>query len=150
MAETLQSLTGTTISISTSTPATEDQLGYEALTYEDIIGVVSFGEWGDTQNDVSEPRLSSGRVIHNNGVKDGGEVTISVQTDPADTGAVTLKATAGTQTSVTIRKRYVNGDAEYAQGVISSVRFREAVNDGIRGFSTTLRVNTAVFEVLSA
>ena len=143
----LESLTGTKIYFSTGTLATEDADGYEAATWSHFVGCTSFAEWGDTSNDVSEPTLSEGRVQHANGVLDGGEVSIGGRTEAGDTGAAILITNAGTNTVVLIKKLYLSGDAEYAYGVIGSLLQREAVSDGVRGFTATARINSKVLPV---
>ena len=50
-------------------PATEDQAGYEALTYTLVDGVKSRPELGDNAEDISEAVLGEGRICHRFGEK---------------------------------------------------------------------------------
>lgn len=146
----LESLTGTTIEVVVGEPATFDAAGYKALSWAQVVGTVSFGEWGDTENDVAEPLLSAGRNIHQNGLSDGGEVSISVQHRDTDAGSDIIKANGGSNTIVSIKKTYASGDVECATGVLSSHRQREGSNDTVRGYTSTARINTQVYEFDSA
>lgn len=147
----LESLTGAIIEVAVGEPATNDAAGFKAMTWVQVVGVVNFGEWGDTENDVTEPLLSAGRVIHTNGVSDGGEATIAIQYRDADAGADVIRDNSGGNQLVSIKKTYPeSGDVECATGVFTSPRHREASNDSVRGFTSIARINTAVFEFDSA
>lgn len=146
----LESTTGTTIEVAVGEPATFDAAGYKALTASAVVGIVSFGEWGDTENDVNEALLSEGRLIHQNGLSDGGEVPIAVQYRTTDAGADVIRANSGASQIVSVIKTYPSGDKECASGVFTSPRQRSAENDSIRGFTSILRVNTRVYEFTSA
>lgn len=146
----LENTTGTTISIVAAVPASETLAAYEALSYEQIVGVVTFGAWGDTEEDVSEPILSDDRLIHTNGVADGGTTPIAVQHRATDAGSDVVYANGGSNTAVTIKKLYSSGDAEYATGIISSPRQRSAESSSIRGYTFNLMANTKVFRATAA
>lgn len=140
----LENTTGTTIYVAAAEPSTYDAAGYGALAWEKVVGVVSFGEWGNQESDVSEALLSEDQVIHTNGVADGGTVSVSVQHRTTDAGAEILKTNGGTNTQVSILKVYASGEGEVATGIIQSPRYREASGNSIRGFTTTAMINTKV------
>lgn len=146
----LENLTGTTISIAVGEPGTYDTAGYKAMTWAEIVGLVEFGEWGDSNADVSEPILSEGRVIHTNGILDGGEVPVAVQHRDTDAGRDIILAQGGTNNLVSFMKTYPSGDREWGTGVVGSQRQRAASNDAIRGFTTMARINTALVRATSA
>lgn len=146
----LESTTGTTIEVFAGEPATFDLAGYKALATVQVVGVVTFGEWGDGNEDVSEPLLSEGRVIHTNGTADGGEVEISVQYRDTDAGSDILIANAGSNDPISIKKVYRSGDTEFATAVISGVKYREASGNSVRGYTVMARVNTAVISATAA
>ena len=146
----LESTTGTKIYVVAGEPATYDLAGYEGLTLVQVVGVVTFGAWGDENEDVSEPLLADGRVIHTNGTADGGEVEISVQHRTTDAGSDILLANGGTNTAVSIKKLYKSGDAEYATAVISSAKQRDAAGNAVRGYTVMARVNTGLVEATAA
>jgi len=147
----LESTTGTTIEAVVGEPATFDAAGFKAMAGpETIVGIVSFGEWGDTENDVTEALLTEGRQIHQNGLSDGGEVAFGVQHRTTDAGADLVRNNSGGSQIMTIIKTYPSGDKECASGVFTSPRQRAAENDSIRGFTSNFRVNTQVYEFTAA
>lgn len=91
--------------------------------------------------------MSEGRNIHQKGVKDGGEVAMTVQHRETDAGSALIKTNAGSNAIISFKKEYVSGDVEYATGVVGSPRQREATQTSIRGYTATARINTAVLEV---
>ena len=143
----LESTAGTATYISAAEPAGYSAAELAALTWEKVVGVVSFGEWGDSENDVTQPLLEEERVIHTNGVSDGGEVPISVQYRTTDAGSDIILANSGDNVTVTVLKVYKSGMGEVASGVLTSPRYVEASGDSVRGYRTSLRVNTAVTEL---
>lgn len=147
----LESTTGTTIYVSAAEPATHDVGGFEDLTWTEVVGVVSFGAWGDESNDISEPLLSEGRTIHQNGLVDGGSVPVVVQHRTTDAGSDIIKANAGSNTIMSVKKVYAeSGDGEYASGVFSARKQREASNDSVRGYTCNFMANTSVVEATAA
>lgn len=148
----LENTTGTKIFVVAGEPATFDLAGYEAMAFSSgqVVGTVTFGAWGDDNEDVSEPLLSEGRVIHTNGTSDGGEVELSVQHRTTDAGSDILLANAGTNDAVSVKKLYTSGDAEYATVVISGAKFREAAGNAVRGYTVMARVNTALVKATAA
>ena len=146
----LESTTGVTIAVVAAEPATYDGAGYAALTFVPIVGMVSFGEWGDESNDVAEPLLSEGRNIHTNGLLDGGSVAMAIQHRTTDAGSDIIKTNGGTNTLISVKKTYASGDVEVATGVVSAFKQRAAENDAVRGYTCNLMVNTAVLEFTAA
>lgn len=149
----LEVTTGQKTYVALGEPATLDVAGFEALTWVKIAGVVSFAEWGDSENDVSEPLLEDGRVIHLNGVKDGGEAEMSIQHLATDAGSDLLKANrADPNTMFSIKKEYKSGDAEYACAVFTAPKFRAASggSDAVRGRTVMARINSGILEATAA
>lgn len=144
----LESTTGTKIHVAVGEPATYDKAGYKTLfaSANQVMGVVTFGQWGDTFNDIQEGLLSEARMLHFNGSADGGEVSVMVQNLTTDAGRDALLANNGTNDLVTIYKFYASGDVEAAVGIVAGTRKNEAGQDTVRGQEFTIRINTAVSE----
>jgi hypothetical protein len=146
----LENLTGSKIYVAVGAPAAFTVSAFKALAWAELVGVVTFGEWGDTLADVSEALVGEGRILHSNGVADGGEVAISLQHRSPDAGRDILDAAARDDV-ISFRKTYnVSGDHEMAYGVVSTGRQRAYGNDAIRGKTVVLRVNSTVLEATAA
>ncbi|MGI3168396.1 hypothetical protein ACRARG_04540 [Pseudooceanicola sp. C21-150M6] len=149
----LENVTGSSVYVAVGEPTAETAAAYKTLfaSAEEIVGLVEFGEWGDTENDVAEGLVSEGRIYHTNGASDGGEVTITIQQRDTDAGRDIITANSGGNTLLTFFKVYSDsGDYECASGVCTSPRYRALTQDSIRGQMCTARINTAVLPITAA
>jgi len=138
---------GSTFSLVAGVPATEDQSGYEALTFVEVGKVVTIGEIGDTHEDISSNLLKVGRVEHDNGAADGGEVAIVIEDGGADAGQALVKGGSGSTTIYSCKISDTDGKDYYFQGILSNYRHRERSTSVRKGFSFAARVNTGITEV---
>lgn len=136
---------GTKLLISAGKPATEDQAGYDLLTFTQIGGVVSVPQRGDTVTDIAEPTLSDGRVEHFNGQKDGGVLQIPIKFIEADAGQAILESGAGTNTVHTLQEVDIDGEAHFYYGRIQTLQRREATTASNKGYILFFAVNSARF-----
>jgi hypothetical protein len=141
------SFIGSTLACVASTPASEDQSGYEALSYTAIGNVVSIGEHGDTSEDVSFTLLQTGRVKHINGAKDGGEISVTIDYSRADAGLTLLEASNNSNTTHSFRITDSDGDDWYFQGVIANLRVMERTASQYKGLTFVIRVQSAEVKV---
>lgn len=147
----LENTTGTKIHVAVGEPTDYTAANLALLTWAEIVGTVSFGEWGDTEADVTEPLLSEGRVIHTLGMSDGGEAQLVVQYRSTDAGSDIIIANSGANTLITILKEYgESGEGEVATGVFTSPKYRAASGDSVRGYTSLCRLNTGVTELSAA
>jgi len=135
---------GSTLNMVAGTPATEDQSGYEALSYVEIGKVVSFGPLGDTSEDISFTLLKTGRTKHVNGAKDLGEVAVTVEFDRADSGMTLLEAANNSNTNQSFKVTDTDGDDHYFQGIIANLTDPERTASTYKGKNFVVRGNTAI------
>lgn len=136
---------GICFKIAEGKPATEDQIGYDALTWTEAEGVISLPQRGDTTADVSEPTLKDGRVEHFNGAKDGGVLEIPIKYIEGDAGQAILVANAGSNTVYSFEEIDPEGDAHFYYGRIQSVQRREATPNSFKAYIVTIAANSARF-----
>ena len=115
---------GTVISVSAAQPATENQAGYEALTWSVVGEVTDVGESGGTAQITSFTPVASGVVNKRKGSIDYGTMSLSIAKDVADAGQVLLKAGFDGVARNTVHSFLVaepdSGDEAYFMGSISS------------------------------
>lgn len=136
---------GMAIKVATGKPATEDQVGYGALTWTEVDGILSIAERGDTVEDVSEPTLKDGRIEHFIGAKDGGSFDIPIKYIEGDAGQAILKGGAGTNTVYSFQEVDIDGEAHFYYGRVMSYRRREATPNTYKGYIAGIGVNSARF-----
>lgn len=139
---------GATLSVAVGTPATEDQSGYEALSFTEIENVISIGEFGDTAEDVTFNLLKLGRTSHVNGVKDLGEIPVSCAFDAANKVGIELVNSNKNSNTVLTWKIVDNaGVTSYFQGRAANFRKTEKTASSYEGRNFVIRGTSAVFEV---
>jgi len=115
---------GTVISVSAAQPATENQAGYEALSFTVIGEVTNIGEAGGTAQVQSFTPVGSGIVHKRKGSIDYGTQSLTIAKDAADAGQVLLQAGFDGAAKDTIHSFKIaepnSGDVAYFQGLISS------------------------------
>ena len=141
------SFIGSTLSIVSGSPATEDASGYEALSYVEVGLVVSFGELGDESEDIAFDLLKPGRKTHVNGVKDLGEIPVTIEYARADAGQVIVRAAANGNTTHSFVVTDSDGDDYYFQGLIANLKDLERTASRYKGANFVIRGQTGVTKV---
>jgi len=138
---------GSTLSAFAGAPATEDMSGYTALTLVEVGKILTIGEIGDTSEDVSFDLLKPGRKSHVNGVKDLGEIAVTVEVDNTDTGQTLIRDNANNNTTISFGVTDADGEDVYFQGVIANYRDNERTPNSFKGASFTIRGQTGTVRV---
>ncbi len=138
---------GSTLSIVSGAPSTEDQSGYEAQTHIEVGKVLSIGEVGDSSEDVTINLLKTGRIEHVNGVKDLGEIAVAINYDRADAGLAILEAANNTNTTHSAKITDTDGDDYYFQCVIANLKTVPRSPSASKGMTFVLRGQTGITKV---
>lgn len=138
---------GSTLGIVASTPSTEDQSGYEALSFTTVGQVISIGELGDTSEDVTFDLLATGRRSHVSGVKDLGEIPVAIEYTRDDAGLTILEAANNGNTTHSFRVTDTDGDDYYFQGLVANMRDNERTASGFKGLTFVIRGQTGITKV---
>lgn len=117
---------GTTVRVSTATPATFTEAGYAALSWVEVNGFSNAGEIGDTQEVQNFDSLKDGRIKYR-GIADPGQIDAAMADLPADPGQVILKAAfaAGRGSAgelISIHIEGPDGTGTYAQTMVAGWR----------------------------
>lgn len=138
---------GSTLAVVASTPAAEDQSGYEALSMTTVGKVISIGELGDTSEDIAFDLLQPGRRSHVNGVKDLGEISVVLEYDRDDAGLTILEAANNGNTTHSFRVTDTDGDDYYFQGLVANLRDSERTANTYKGQTFIIRGQSGITKV---
>jgi hypothetical protein len=119
----IQPSVGATWAVSTSSPATEDATGYNALTYTEVESIENLGAIGPTFEDVTFTPLKTGITQHRKGGKDYGQLSVSMASDLSATGqALVLSGVDGAEETTVFSHKVTlsDGSIRYFQGQIYS------------------------------
>ena len=143
---------GKQVFISTGVPATNDDTGFEAMTWVRINGFVGGLQLGFTANNVDIPDIAEGITLGAKGMRSGNDSTASFRNVASDTGQTNVKGYANDASSAHSVKIIsagvsvdaVAGDAvQYAQGYFHSFLENEIAEGGYEGFAVNFRQNAA-------
>ncbi len=144
----ITSYIGATVAIAVAQPATEDQTGYEALSWTVVENVKSVGEFGDQAEDISFNLLASGRTSHVNGAKDIGDIPIAFALDPlSNTGISIVETNSAGNTVCSIRITDTDGTDFYMYGFVASYRQNERNTSVEQGGTFIFRPQSGITKV---
>ena len=143
----IQTSAGTTLIIVSGLPATFDQAGYEALTYATIGEITEIPAFGSVFNLVTHSPLGERRVVKRNGSVNDGNLTLNFAADASDAGQIAAKAAANSDTEVSVKITYPDGEDDYFTGLVMSFQVNAGGVDSIKSDSIVLELTTATVNV---
>jgi hypothetical protein len=132
---------GVQISISAGVPATYDQPGFAALTYSSIGELISFGDRGQTFEDVAYTTLGDRATKHLKGTTDQPETEVEMAVDRSDAGQILMKAAKNSDAEYAFKVAYSNGEIDYFQALVNSFVVVGGDANAIRTATSKIRVN---------
>lgn len=137
---------GTTLAIATGLPATFTEAGYEAMTWVNIVGLVSIGELGDDNEAITVPDLTAGRIRTLKGAATGTTVAVALRAPIAGeviTGQTNVRAAAAATTGAeySFRITDASGNSEYVSGVVMSFKRTERTTSSYEGYTFSVTAN---------
>lgn len=120
---------------------------YTAQAFAEIGSIKTIGELADSTADVAVPQLKTGRIIHLNGEKDLGEITVGVVYDSADTTYTDLRTLAEGNSNVWFDITDPDGEHTHFQGLIANWTVSERNGTTEKGATFSIRGNTQILYV---
>lgn len=147
---TVQTNAGTSLAIVSGAPATNNQAGFEALSFTNVGEIVSIGEHGAAYALVTHSPLDSRRVKKFKGSVNDGSIAVSLGMDLTDAGQTALVAGAdgaNVDADHSIRIRYQDNSVEYFTAKVMSYTRNPGSIDSIVAANTTLEVTNQIVDV---
>lgn len=142
---------GITIAVTTSAPATEDEAGYEALTYTNIGEVVNIGEIGPSAAVVNHDAIDKGYTQKFKGQINYGSMPLQLGRDIDDAGQIILKAGADGAAKYTVHTWKVThpvGLVQYFRGMVFGYTTNIGGSNTVVGANATVELNSPVLDVV--
>ena len=147
---TVQSTTGIMAAISASVPATEDQVGYEALTYTDIEELLTVPVFGaETQLITYEP-LKEGITRKEKGFINYGSQALVAVLDTGSPGqAIVIDAAEGAnkRNLHTIKLTYPAGEVRYYQVFVMTSQEDPGSSNEMINFNMTVEIDSPILRI---
>jgi hypothetical protein len=141
---------------STASPTASTSSEYAALTWVEIGGVETIGEFGDAAGSASFTGLSDNRVRKFKGANDAGDVAITCGRDPLDAGQIAVKAASDTKFNYAFKVALEDAaDANdtdsiiYFQAQIMSAKTNVGGANDVTKLTINLAINSEIVEVAS-
>jgi len=137
---------GTQIAIGAA-PATYDQVGFEAVSYDQIGEVTDAGEYGKVYNLVTHNPLADRKTKKFKGSYNNGSITLQIAQDEADVGQIAATAASDSDNSFSIRVTKQNGAIDYFTAQVMSFTTAIGGVDSIEGGSIQLEIDNDIIKV---
>ncbi len=150
---TVQTSTKTVLYVVKGAPATEDETGYEALSFVEVGELTDLPEYGPNYEVVSHEPLKTGRTEKYKGFKDNGSLSLSLGWDPTDAGQAILSAGCdgdGEFDTHSFKVEYQDGTVEYFYGLIFSYTRAPSTSNSIVGSTVQIEINSDIVQVAAA
>lgn len=147
---------GRSVYFSAGLPATNDEAGFEALTFTKVEHAVSAPQFGVTHNNIDAPDLESGFTVGLKGAGSGtdSQMSFRIVGGALATGQAALKALAdavgGGEVSLMIGRGTGSGGAlttgdkvVFCQGYVHSYQKNPITVDSYEGFTVNFKANAA-------
>lgn len=143
---------GATLGIVQGAPATYDQTGFDALSFQNVGEIESFGEFGNTAT-ITEFTAVDDRIVNKLvGSMNPGDLALTLGRDATDAGQVIFSnavrpAHASYGQTFSIKITYDDASVQYFTSVIGSYTTNPSdVNSVVRS-TVTLGINNEIIEV---
>jgi len=146
MTDTLTNI-GTVVSVSAAAPATFDQAGYEALSFSEVTGVASIGEFGPSYEILNHVDLKDGITQKAHGALNYGDPALQYRIVEADTGQGILDTALSARTTISLKVERASGLVQYVQTLVTSAPTSEGTSGAIYMKSSNLALKSAIVEV---
>lgn len=141
-----QTTSGTTLGISTTLPTTEDQAGYDALTFVDIGELTNLDEYGRVYNEVTSNPLNTRRTRKYKGQYDEGSPSLTVDREGGDAGQVAVKSALALDTNAAFAVTHQDGSIDYFSAKVMSFTNSVGGADSMYEANIQLGIDTDIIE----
>lgn len=148
-----QTNTGTLLAVVSGLPATEDQAGYEALSFVNVGEVIDIPEYGPTVQVVTSEPLATGITQKFSGFVDFGSLSYGLELDVEDAGQNILEdgvpVPPNQFTPHSFRVTFPDGTVEYYHGGIFSYTRAPGSANSMIGSTVQVEINSKIVRVLA-
>lgn len=147
---TVQTSAGATLAVVAAQPATEDQAGYEALTYTNVGEISDMGAFGAVYELVTFNDIGSRKTRKFKGTVNYGSMQLTIGRDPSDAGqTVLIEGTDGTEidTVHSFKATLQDGEVQYFQGKLMSYDTQVGAANNIVSANTTVELDSTIIRV---
>jgi len=147
MASKVRTTAGSTLGISATPPATYDEAGFAALTFDSIADITDMGEFGRTYNLVTHNPIGDRRTVKRKGSFNDGAVTLQLGRDATDAGQIAANTALDSDDSHYFDLTLQGGAKLYFSAQVMSFTYNLGNVDSITSGAVTLEIDDDIIEV---
>ena len=137
---------GSLLYVSAALPSTEDQTGFEALTWTQVTEVTEIGEYGKEWDSIEHAPVDTRKVETIKGNYRNGGVGLSIGSVPSDTGQGILLTASDADADISFKIDRNDGKIDYVIGKVFS--YKPTVSGGsILSISSQITFNGDIVQV---
>lgn len=146
------SLSGATLSLSASLPATYDAAGYGAttITWTAIGEISNYGNHGVNANVATHTPVDTAVVTKIKGSKNYGAMALVIGSIPTDTGQALLNTASESNNHYSAKLTYPDGAIHYMDVLVTSFEFNDGSVDDICQINVSLEICKKPVQVAAA
>jgi hypothetical protein len=135
-------MSGATLALSASLPATYDAAGYGAtsMVYTAIGNIEQYGAHGVTANVTKFTPVDTAVVAKVKGSKDYGNATYVIGNVPSDTGQALLNTASESTSHYSAKLTYPSGEIHYLDVLVTKFEFQDGTVDQVQKVSVMLEI----------
>ena len=141
---------GTILSIGSGDPATYDESGFSALTYDPVAEITDLGEFGREYNLVTHNPVANRRTVKRKGSYNDGSMTLQMARAISDAGQAALKDASESDSSYPIKIELQDGTTFYFTCQVMSYKTGLGNVDQITAATAVLEIDNDIVEVAAA
>ena len=147
MASKVRTTAGSTLGISTTAPATYDDTGFSALSFDLIADITELGEFGRTYNLVTHNPIADRRTVKRKGSFNDGAITMQLGRDGTDVGQIAARAALDDDDSAYFALTTQDGTILYFSAQVMSFTYNMGNVDSITAGAITLEIDFNILEI---
>jgi hypothetical protein len=147
MASTAITTAGTVLAIDNALPATYNQAGFEALSYDTVGELTEIGEFGKEYALVTHNPINDRQTYKFKGSYNNGSITLQMASDEDDAGQAVVITALGSDTSVSFKVTHQDATVDYFTGKVMSYKKNVGSSDSILSASVTVELDSDVVNV---
>ena len=137
---------GTKLYVSATTPATEDQAGYDALDWTEVSEVTDIPECGKAYNIINFNPLADRKTYKFKSSYNNGSITLAMGRDPDDEGQAILVEALDSDDDIAFKAVRNDDEAQCFSGVVASYTSNIGTVENVHMAAALVEINNDIVE----
>lgn len=142
----VETVAGTLVKFSASTPATYDAAGFNALVFTEIGELTDLPTYGKKYNVVKHNSVRRRNTVKRRGSYDNGAMSLKVGRVPTDAGQILAKTANDSDDSISVSITYPSGEKHYFTAQMTAFMIENGTVDNIQKATIDIELDNDIVE----